>query len=147
MPNRVQKNLDGPRATGSRQENGQSRPPETLPRIDPDKVRVVDIEEKETGKLIRRDCYDPEGEATEMTGIMRLIGGELYLRVIGWARSNSQSEEIALKWEPTGLGKEEVGRIGVFTWPRGEPVRVFGSGGASPEASSGAKAGSVPETN
>lgn len=103
----------------------QPRSPETPQRIDPEKVRVVDIEEKETGELIRRDCYDPDGGVAEMGDVLRLKGGELYLRAIDWARSKSQSEKIVLKWEPTGLRKEEVGRIGVYTWPAGEPVRVF----------------------
>jgi hypothetical protein len=79
----------------------------------------------ETGELIRRDCYDPDGGAAEMGDVMRLKGGELYLRAIDWARSGSHSEEVSLQWEPTGLTRGEVGRIGVFTWPKGEPVRVF----------------------
>jgi hypothetical protein len=55
---------------------------------------------------------------------MRLKEGELWLRVIDWAQSGSESEGISLRWEPTGLSKKEVGRIGVFTWPVGEPVQV-----------------------
>lgn len=97
----------------------------TPTRIDPEKVRVVDIEEKETGELISRDCYDPDGGAAEMGDVMKLRDGELWLRTIDWARSKSHSEELTLRWEPTGLTQEDVGRIGVFTWPMGEPVRIF----------------------
>lgn len=114
-----------PRSAGAKQEAGHEGAPNTPERIDPEKVRVVDVEEKETGELIRRDCYDPDGGAAEMGDVMRLKGGELYLRAIDWARSKSHSEKLTLRWEPTGLTREEVGRIGVFTWPRGEPVRVF----------------------
>ena len=114
-----------PRSAGAKQEAGHEGAPSTPERIDPDKVRVVDIEEKETGELMRRDCYDPDGGAAEMGDVMRLKGGKLYLRSINWARSKSHSEDLTLRWEPTGLAREEVGRIGVFTWPRGEPVRIF----------------------
>lgn len=106
----------------------ESLSPEEAPtpdRLEPKKVRVVDVEEKDTGELIRRDCYDPDGGAAEMGDVMRLKDGELYLRTIDWARSESHSEDVELRWEPTGLTKEEVGRIGVFTWPTGQPVRVF----------------------
>jgi hypothetical protein len=116
---------------GANQETGQDGAADTPERIDPEKVRVVDIEEKETGEVIRRDCYDPDGGAAEMGDLMRLKDGELYLRVVDWARSTSHSEEPTLKWEPTGLTREEVGRIGVFTWPTGEPVRIFAREGAA----------------
>ena len=51
--------------------------------------------------------------------------GKLWLRAIDWTRSKSHGEELRLRWEPTGLTEEDVGRIGVFTWPMGEPVRIF----------------------
>jgi hypothetical protein len=114
-----------PQATGAKQGNGQDGTPDTPDRIDPDKVRVVDVEEKESGEVIRRDCYDPDGGPAEMGDVMRLKGGELYVRAIDWARSKSHSDELKLRWEPTGLTREEVGRIGVFTWPTGEAVRIF----------------------
>jgi ribosomal protein S28E/S33 len=95
-------------------------------RIDPSKVRVVDVEAKNTGEVIHRDCYDPDGGPAEMGDVMALKDGELWLRVIKWARSKSHSAELSLEWEPTGLSTDEVGRIGVFKWPTGTAVRVFG---------------------
>jgi hypothetical protein len=111
--------------TDLQQETNQSGAPPTPKRINPEKVRVVDIEEKESGEVIRRDCYDPDGDTAEMGDLMRVKDGELYLRVVDWARSKSHSEELTLQWEPTGLSQKEVGRIGVFTWPTEEPVRIF----------------------
>lgn len=92
--------------------------------LDPKNVRVVDVEEKETGEVIRRDCYDLGGGPAEMGDVMRLNDGELWLRSINWARERSQ-KELTLTWEPTGLSPDEIGRVGVFAWPTGEPVRVF----------------------
>jgi hypothetical protein len=97
-----------PQVTNAKQEPGQESAPDTPERIDPGKVRVVDVEEKETAELIRRDCYDPDGGAAEMGDVMRLKGGELYLRAIDWARSKSHSEEVSLQWEPTGLTRGEA---------------------------------------
>lgn len=97
-------------------------------RLDPQKVRVVDVEKKETGEVLRRDCYDPDSGPAEMGDVMRLKEGELWLRTINWARERSR-EDLALTWEPTGLSPEDIGRIGVFTWPSGEPVRLFSEKG------------------
>ncbi len=91
----------------------------------PSYVRLVEVEEKETGETVRRDCYDPDGGAAEMGDVMRLKDGELWLRVIDWASEKDLGSDARLRWEPVGLAKEEVGRIGVYTWPGGEPVRVF----------------------
>jgi len=110
-----------PQATGAKQETGQVGAAGTPERVNPEKVRVVDIEEKETGELIRRDCYDTDGGAAEMGDVLRPKDGELYLRAIDWARSKSRSDKLALQWEPTGLTKEEVGRIGVFTFSSAKP--------------------------
>lgn len=103
-------------------EERESRTPD---RIDPDKVRVVDVEKKGTGEVLRRDCYDPDGGPAEMGDVMRLDEGTLWLRTVDWARSASLDAELTLTWEPMDLTPEEIGRIGVFTWPMGEPVRVF----------------------
>jgi hypothetical protein len=93
--------------------------------IELEKVRIVDIERKETGEVLRRDCYDPDGGPAEIGDVMRLKDGELYLRTIDWAKSKSEREEPTLRWEATGLTQEEVCRIGIFTWPAQEPVRIF----------------------
>lgn len=109
-----------------RRSDGTDRLSETnFSRVDPTKVRVVHIERKDTDEGIRRDCYDPDGGAAEMGDVMRLKDGELWLRTIDWARSKSPYEEVTLRWEATGLTQETVGRIGIFTWPLGEPVRIF----------------------
>jgi hypothetical protein len=88
-------------------------------RLHPQKGRVVDVEEKDTGDILRRDCYDPDGGAAEMGDVMRLKDGELWLRTMGWTRERSK-KTLELTWEPTGLSPEEIGRVGVFTWPNGE---------------------------
>lgn len=98
----------------------------TPDRIDPGKVRVVDVEVKESGALVRRDCYDPDGGPAIMGDVMRLKDGQLWLRVIRWARAKSPDSEVRIQWEATGLTPDDIGRIGVFTWPQGTAVRVFG---------------------
>jgi len=99
---------------------------DTPVRIDPQKVRVVDVEIKDTGELVRRDCYDPDGGPAEMGDVMRLKDDQLWLRVIRWAREKVHSSEVQVEWQATGLTPDEIGRIGVFTWPVGTAVRVFG---------------------
>lgn len=54
----------------------------TADRIDPTKVRVVDVEMKATEKVLRRDCYDPDGDPVEMGDVMRVENGELWLRTV-----------------------------------------------------------------
>lgn len=98
---------------------------ETPDRLDPKKIRVVDVENKETGEILRWDCYDPDGGGAEMGDVMRLEDGELWLRTIDWARSDIPGAEPLLFWKTTGLPKEKIGRIGVFTWPVGESVQIF----------------------
>lgn len=98
---------------------------ETPDRLDPQKIRVVDVENKETGEILRWDCYDPDGGSAEMGDVLRLEDGELWLRTIDWARSNLPSAEALLLWKTTGLAQEQIGRIGVFTWPIGESVRIY----------------------
>lgn len=96
-----------------------------LVRIDPTKIRVVDIERKDTGSILRRDCYDPDGGAAEIGDVMGLKDGELWLRVVAWARSKSMDPTLHVRWEATGLCREDIGEVQVFTWPVGEPVPVF----------------------
>lgn len=100
-------------------------PPGTPDRLDPEKVRVIDIEIAPSGTLLRRDCYDPDGGAAEMGDVLRLKDGELYVRRVGWARSGSMNPEVELEWEATGLSPDEVRAIKVYTWPVGPPVRAF----------------------
>lgn len=122
MPSEAEKRSD----IGSVPKSTTTEDAYTPDRIDPSKVRVVDVEAKNTGEVIHRDCYDPDGGPAEMGDVMTLKDGVLWLRVISWARSKSHSEELTLQWESTGLSTDEVGRIGVFKWPTGKAVRVFG---------------------
>ncbi len=93
--------------------------------IDPSKIRVVDIERKDTGEILRRDCYDPDGGAAEIGDVMGLKRGELWLRTVSWARSKSMEPTIHVRWEATGLAREDIGKVEVFAWPVGEPVPIF----------------------
>jgi hypothetical protein len=93
--------------------------------LDPSKIRVVDLKPKGRGGLIRRDCYDPDGAGAKMGDVLGLKGGQLWLRVVDWARSKSMDAEVEIKWEATGLTREEIDQVEVFTWPVGEPVEVF----------------------
>lgn len=98
---------------------------DTPARLDPNKIRVVDVENKETGEMLRWDCYDPDGGGAEMGDVLRLEDGELWLRTIDWARSDIPGAKVRLRWQTTGLDQDKIGRIGVFTWPVGESVRIF----------------------
>jgi len=95
-----------------------------LSRIDPSNVRVVALVVKRSGQVQQYDCYDPDGTSAGMGNIINLREGEIWLRMIDWARTRSRSE-VRLQWSTTGLVAEEVGRLSVFRWPLGTPVRVF----------------------
>lgn len=94
---------------------------ERLDQIDPDRVRVVDVESKRTGDVIRRDCYDPGSEVR----MFRLRDGHVQLRTLEWDRSNSLDPLVEITWENTGIKKEHVDRIRIFEWPAGELIRVY----------------------
>jgi hypothetical protein len=96
-----------------------------LSHIDPNKVRIVALVHTSTGRIVRRDCYAPEGDGTDIGNILRLQEGKLWLRTLDWARSKSMEAEIHLRWMPTGFTPEEIGRISVFRWPDKDPLRVF----------------------
>lgn len=108
-------------ASGTKTSKGTSTPDQ----LDPSKIRVVDVQPKGGRDLIRRDCYDPDGKDAQMGDVLGLKGGELWLRTVDWARSTSLDPELEIKWEATGLTREEIGQVDVFTWPVGEPVEVF----------------------
>lgn len=90
----------------------------------PRNVRVVALVVASTGTVIRHDCYDEGGDTDTMSGVMRRKDGQLWLRRIDWARSDSDAE-VCLQWHSTGLALEDINRISVFTWPEADPVRVF----------------------
>ena len=100
----------------------ETRPRESV-RLQTGRIRVVALVVKATGDVLRRDCYDPEGSEGE--GSMRVVDGELWLRVIEWARSRSMDAEVGVRWERTGFAPEEISRISVFAWPIRTPIRVF----------------------
>lgn len=58
---------------------------ESLDQIDPDRILVVDVENENTGDVVRRDCYDPGSEAR----MLRLRNGNVELRTLDWERSNA----------------------------------------------------------
>jgi hypothetical protein len=97
--------------------------------LDPDQVRVVDLEDT-TGSVTRHDCYDPEGclndgDLEGVRSVFRLVDGEVHVRAIDWARSRSLDPSIELHWVATGLHVEDIERIRVFTWPEAELAQVF----------------------
>lgn len=100
---------------------------EVLPqgRINPEKVRVVDLENTATDEIVRRDCYDPDGGPAEMGDVMCLSEDTLWLRTINWARAGDMNPEVHLQWTTIDIPLEHIGRIGVFTWPEAEAVRIF----------------------
>ncbi|PSQ97133.1 MAG: hypothetical protein BRD55_04315 [Bacteroidetes bacterium SW_9_63_38] len=96
-----------------------------LVRIDPAKIRVVEVERKDSGTFLRRDCYDPDGGDAEVGDVMGLRDGELWLRTVSWARSKDMKPELEVEWEPTGLTRDQIETVEVFSWPVGTPVPVF----------------------
>lgn len=105
-------------------------PAGSVDQFDPQQVRVVDVEAEHTDEVVRRDCYDPQGSLTgdDLDGVQtvfQLVDGEVYVRAIDWARSDSMKPSVDLRWVPTGMQAKEVGRIRVFTWPNAELFRVF----------------------
>lgn len=87
---------------------------------------MVALVVKMTGEVLHRDCYDPEERGEE---ILRIVDGELWLRVIKWARSRSRDAEVDVRWEPTGYSPDEISRVSIFDWPVRTPIRVFEEGG------------------
>lgn len=94
-------------------------------RLFPQKMRVVALVLSETGRVVQRDCYDPRGNEVDMSGIMRVEDGKLWLHTVDWARSSAREADVCRSWECAGVTAGEIGRISVFTWPDGEPLRVF----------------------
>jgi len=100
-------------------------PTRPLAKLSPENVRIVALVLVATGTVVRRDCYAPEGNDADVRDLMQVKKGELWLRTVDWARSKSLSPEVRPRWESMGVPPEEVGRISVFTWPDGKPLRVF----------------------
>lgn len=88
--------------------------------LDPSHVRVVDVESEDGSTVVRFDCYDGDSK----TRIFRLVGDDVQVRAIDWARSPSPEAEVEVQWKSTGLSSLEVHQIRVFSWPMGELVRV-----------------------
>jgi hypothetical protein len=112
---------------GSSEESLRSQ---VIDRIDPTKVRVVAFECYEESKVVRHDCYDPErrledADPKSVRSILKLVHGEVFVRVIDWARSASMTPSVELEWVATGLHVEDIDRILVSTWPDGATLRIF----------------------
>jgi hypothetical protein len=101
--------------------NPDTGAPTTPERLDPAKIRVVDVESESTGTVKRFDCYEPGAEQK----MFRLEGEEVQVRVLDWARAEDLDAEPEVRWRGTGLSVWEVDQIRVFDWPVGELVRVY----------------------
>lgn len=117
-------------ATPSRASESPLPPAGEVDRLNPEHVRVVDVEHEHTGKVVRRDCYDPEGSLAEgdlegVRKVFHLVDGEVHVRALDWARSSSMDPSIELRWVGTGMHVEEVDQVRVFTWPDATLSRVF----------------------
>lgn len=88
--------------------------------LDPNKIRVVDVETESSGSVLRFDCYEPGSEKK----MYRLVGDHVEVRAIGWARSPDLDADVEIQWKRTGRSYWEVDQIRVFSWPTGELVRV-----------------------
>ena len=104
--------------------------PVTIEKIDPSKVRVIDVENKRTGEVVRRDCYARGGglKGEDLHGVQnvfQLVDGEVHICVIDWARTASMNPTVELRWVPTGIHAEDVDQIRIFTWPDAKLDRVF----------------------
>lgn len=89
--------------------------------LDPDKIRVVDVETESSGSVLRFDCYEPSSEKK----MFRLVGDQVEVRAIDWARSRELDADVEIEWKSTGRSSWDVDQIRVFTWPAGELVRVY----------------------
>jgi len=98
-----------------------TRSAESLSPLDPKRIRVVDVESTSLGRVERFDCYDPGSEEK----MFRLEGDEVHVWALRWARSADMEAEPVVRWTSTGLPFWEVDQIRVFTWPRGELIRVY----------------------
>jgi len=111
-------------------QNTSLPPAGRVDQLDPQQVRVVDVEAENTDEVVRRDCYDPQDSliGDDLDGVQtvfQLVEGEVHVRAIDWARSDSMKPSVDLQWVPTGMQADEVDRIRVFTWPNAELFRVF----------------------
>lgn len=95
--------------------------PSTPDSLDPAQIRVVDVESEREGIVERFDCYEIGAEEK----MFRLVGDEVQVRAVAWARSAAMDAEPEVRWVSTGLSFWEVSRIRVFTWPEGELVRIY----------------------
>jgi hypothetical protein len=117
-------------ATSSRSSDSPLPPAGEVCQLNPEHVRVVDVEDKHTGEVVRRDCYDPEGGLAEddldgVRKVFHLVDGEVYVRAIDWARSSSMDPSIELRWVGTGMHVDDVDQVRIFTWPDATLSRVF----------------------
>lgn len=104
-------------------QSGSGSPPDrpsTPDRFDPAQVRVVDVEGTD-GTVERFDCYESTGAEKPF----RVEEEAVHVRALDWARSEDMNAEAEVTWIDTGLAVEDVGRIRVFAWPKGELLRTY----------------------
>jgi hypothetical protein len=119
-----------PTSTASSQSTDDTPSVSQIDQLEPDRIRVIEIEDKTSGNVVRRDCYDPNGhlENGDLDGVrsvFTLQDGEVYVCAIDWARSSSLDPSIELHWVATGMRVEDIDRIRIFTWPEGDLSQVF----------------------
>jgi len=120
-----------PASTVSSQSTDATAPPGSqVDQLEPDRIRIIEVEDETAGNVVRQDCYDPNGhlENGDLDGVrsvFKLQDGEVYVCAIDWARSSSLDPSIELHWVATGMRVEDIDRIRVFTWPEAELSQVF----------------------
>ena len=120
-----------PASTVSSQSTDATAPPGSqVDQLEPDRIRIIEVEDETAGNVVRQYCYDPNGhlENGDLDGVrsvFKLQDGEVYVCAIDWARSSSLDPSIELHWVATGMRVEDIDRIRVFTWPEAELSQVF----------------------
>lgn len=117
-------------ATTSQSPDAASPSVSQVDQLEPDRIRIVEIEDEDADNVVRQDCYDPNGhlDSGDLDGVrsvFKLEDGEVCVCAIDWARSSSLDPNIELHWVATGMCVEDIDRIRVFTWPEAELSQVF----------------------
>lgn len=107
-----------------------SIPSSSVDRIDPAKVRVLELVRTQDDEAIPFDCYHPgttvaDGSQRSAERLVQLNDGMLEVRTLQWSQSSSIAPSVQLQWTNTGLHVDEVDQIRVRPWPSGAPVRTI----------------------
>jgi len=120
-----------PASTASPQSTDTTASPGSqIDQLKPDRIRIIEVEDKTSGNVVRQDCYAPNehlenGNLDGVRSVLTLQDREVYVCAIDWARSSSLDPSIELHWVATGMRVEDIDRIRVFTWPEAELSQVF----------------------